>query len=190
MANEKDNFGNHERGFDKENLRDIAAERQKELANERERQAGEKSPENLEDARHEAIEQASKGEKERKNKESKETTSAERRGPASKRERDASFNVTMGEVRSQMSAPSRAFSKVIHNPAVEKASDAVGGTIARPNASLSGSVTAFLFTLVIYLVARYYGYPLSGAETIASFALGWVIGMLIDYFRLIISGKR
>lgn len=189
MSNENDKFSNHEQGFDGEGLKDLAAERHKELANERERNAVEKGKESVEDARHEALEHASRAEKEARRKDSKETSPAERRGPISKRERDASFDATMAEVHSQMSAPSRAFSNFIHNPAVEKVSDAVGGTVARPNAILSGAVFAFLFTLVIYLVARYYGYALSGAETITSFALGWILGLVFDYVRLLVLGK-
>lgn len=189
MSNEKDNFKNHEQSFNREGLQELANERHKELANERERNAGEKGKESIEDARHEALEHATRAEKERKVHESKETSPAERRGPISKRERDASFDATMNEVHTQMSAPSRAFSKFIHNPVVEKTSDAIGGTIARPNAILSGAVFAFLFTLVIYLIARYYGYALSGGETIASFVAGWLLGLVFDYFRLLVLGK-
>lgn len=190
MSNEKDRFNNHERGFDSEGLKDLAAERHKELVNERERNAAESERHNTEDARKEALEHASKAEKETRHEKSAEKSPAERRGPASKREREASFNATMKEVRSQMSGPSRTFSTVIHNPVVERVSDTVGSTVARPNAILSGALFAFLFTLGIYLVARFNGYPLSGTETIASFALGWVIGLIFDYFRLLVLGKK
>jgi len=96
----------------------------------------------------------------------------------------------MKETQAQMSAPARAFSKTIHNPVVERTSEVVGSTVARPNAILAGSLSAFILTLVIYLVAKYYGYPLSGFETIAAFVLGWAIGLLIDYLRVMITGKR
>ena len=89
-----------------------------------------------------------------------------------------------------MSAPGRAFSSFIHNKTVEKVSESVGNTVARPNAILSGAVFAFLFTLVIYLVARHNGYPISGSETIASFALGWILGLLFDYIRVLVLGKN
>lgn len=191
MSNEKDTFNNHEQGYDAERLKDLGTERQKELAAERERNAAEKGPEaNVEKARHEALEQASRAEHEAKKYEKRTDSPAERRGAITKRERDASYNATMHEVRSQMSGPARAFSSVIHNPTVERVSDMVGGTVARPNAVLSGSVIAFLLTLAIYLIARFNGYPLSGTETIASFILGWILGMVFDYFRLIITGKK
>jgi hypothetical protein len=104
--------------------------------------------------------------------------------------RDQSYNQTMKSIERELSGPGRAFSKVIHNKTVEKVSDSVGSTIARPNAILSGSVCAFLLVLVLYLIARYQGFSLTGFETIGAFVLGWIIGILIDFFKAMISGKR
>jgi len=189
MSNqEKDRFNSHE-NFNEGALAEHGREHREKLREDRERAAEKSHEQGAEKARHEALEQASRIEKEKKYHETLEKSPAERRGPT-KREKQASYNATMREVRSHMSAPSRAFSKVIHNPAVEKVSDAVGGTVARPNAILAGSLLAFLFTLGIYLVARMNGYPLSGTETIAAFILGWVIGIVYDYLRVMIMGRR
>ena len=73
---------------------------------------------------------------------------------------------------------------------VEKASDTVGTTIARPNAILSGAVFAFIITLLTYTIAKKSGYVLSGFETIGSFILGWIIGIIYDYLRILITGKK
>ncbi|MCA9339861.1 MAG: hypothetical protein KDA17_03020 [Candidatus Saccharibacteria bacterium] len=176
--------------YDAKALAEAGREHQERLRENRER-AAEKGHENAaEAARHEALEQASRVERESRSHEKREESPAERRGPASKRERDASYDRTMREVRSQMSAPSRVFSSVIHNPVVEKISDVVGGTIARPNAIASGALFAFGFTLAIYLIAHFNGYPLSGTESIASFVVGWLIGLVYDYFKLLITGKK
>lgn len=191
MSNEKDKFQNHEQGFNAERLKDAGNDRHEVLAAERERNAEKSKEASVEDARHEALEHASGADHEREAKhELNRDSPAEKRGVISKRERNASYETTMTEVRTQMSAPSRAFSNVIHQPAIEKISDALGGTIARPNAVLSGSVSAFLLTMAIYLVARFNGYPLSGTETIAAFILGWLVGITFDYLRLIITGKK
>lgn len=155
-------------------------------------QAGEKPHEQHEEtgetAKHEALEAAIAHEKPA-NKERDTPSPAVRRGSI-KSERAASYKRTMAHVQSEMSAPSRAFSRVIHNKAVEKASDVAGATIARPNAILAGSIFAFVFTLATYLIAKHYGYQLSGFETIGSFALGWVVGLLFDYLRVMITGKH
>lgn len=62
--------------------------------------------------------------------------------------------------------------------------------MARPNAILAGSVVAFFAVLGVYLLAKNLGYVLSGFETIAAFVIGWIIGILYDYFRTMITGKK
>lgn len=114
---------------------------------------------------------------------------ARRRGPISKKEREASFKKTMDQVQEELPVASRTFSKVIHHKAIERASGAVGSTVARPNAILAGSVSAFILTLAIYVIARNMGYPLSGFESIATFIIGWLFGLLFDYLRIMIIGK-
>jgi hypothetical protein len=121
---------------------------------------------------------------------SKAPTKAKRRGSISKQEKEASFKRHMKQVQAEMSPPARVFSKFIHNKAVERTSEVVGGTVARPNAILAGAVVAFVFVLVVYLIAKHFGYVLSGFETIAAFIAGWLIGILYDYFRVLVTGKR
>lgn len=147
--------------------------------------------ENLDEARYEALEKAAPIEHERDTEETPEASHDNQPAlPNTKAGRAVAYDRTMKEVRSEMSAPSRTFSKVIHNKVVEKTSEVVGATVARPNAILSGAVFALLLTLAFYLTTKYFGYTLSGFETIGAFILGWAIGLLYDYLRLMISGKR
>ena len=96
----------------------------------------------------------------------------------------------MKEAQAHMSPAGRTFSKLIHTKSIEKASETIGSTVARPNAILTGAVTAFVFSLLLYLIANYNGYPLSGSETIATFIVGWAIGLLFDYIRIMVTGKK
>jgi hypothetical protein len=107
-----------------------------------------------------------------------------------KKEREASYEATMKHVRSEMSLPSRAFSKVIHAPVVEKSSEVIGSSFARPNAVLAGSASALILVSLTYVIARTFGYRLSGFETIGAFVLGWVIGLIYDYFKVMAFGNR
>jgi hypothetical protein len=100
------------------------------------------------------------------------------------------YRKTMRQVQSEMTPVERVFSKAIHNPAVEKTSETLGSTVARPNAILAGSVAAFVAVLALYWLAKNYGYQLSGFETIATFIIGWVLGVLYDFFRVMVTGKR
>lgn len=154
--------------------------------------------ETLRAARHETervYEQAAEQERataeaERRQHETREQQRAERQRQASPAAQQERFDKTMAAVQSQLSPSSRAFSKVIHNPAIEKASEVTGSTVARPNALLSGAIAAFVLTLAIYLIARFNGYPLSGAESIAAFALGWLCGLAFDFVRMMMLGRR
>jgi hypothetical protein len=106
-----------------------------------------------------------------------------------KREKQRAFKQTLTRVQSEMSTPARTFSKIIHAPIVEKTSDVIGNTAARPNALLTGSVMAFILLSIIYLVGLTYGYQLSGFEMIAAYGLGWVLGLLGDYVKIMATGR-
>ncbi len=172
-----------------ETLDDANHERSAEIAHELEKSIERNTSDNKENAKQEALEAASKAEKETKQ---EQAPAEKRRDSASERKakQKSSFNATMKETQSHMSPATRTFSKLIHNKNIEKTSEVVGSTLARPNAILAGSVTAFVLSLVIYLVANHNGYPLSGSETIATFAIGWAIGLLFDYIRVMVTGKK
>ena len=152
-------------------------------------ESGEKSADR---ARDEALEQAISVESGGKEKSARpnEPSPAVRRGSISKSQKEASFKRTIKHVQAELSPSSRAFSKVIHTKAIEKTSEVLGSTIARPNAVLAGSVSAFLLTLGVYVLAKTIGYQLSGFETIGAFIVGWVIGIVYDYLRVLITGKK
>ncbi len=161
------------------------------LAQERERNAERSAEKDEAAAKKEALEAAAKVEKEAKQEREVSPSEKKRDTPASRRAKQkANFNKTMKEAREHMSPTSRAFSKVIHTKTIEKTSEVIGATVARPNAILAGAVTAFALSLLIYLIANHNGYPLSGTETIATFIVGWAIGLLFDYIRIMVTGKK
>jgi hypothetical protein len=176
-------------------LESEGSERRKQLQAERERSAAEKersSAEKEDTARHEVERVVA--EQEKKSHEKQVASPAERRRDAplknTKATRDALFKKEMKRLQGEMSTPERTFSKLIHNKAVEKVSEAVGSTIARPNAILYGSMFAFLLTAVVYFWAKHTGHELSGFETIGAFIIGWLAGMIVDYVRIMISGGK
>lgn len=141
--------------------------------------------EKLDDARHEALEQAEA----RQTAETEKPAAPETPRQITKDDRAASYQKTMKKMQSELPPASRAFSKVIHNPAVEKASEAIGSTVARPNLIIAGALGA-ISSVVVYFIARHYGYVLSGSETIILFGCGWVIGAIIEYARVGFLNKR
>lgn len=194
MANvERSNHNHIEQELNTEAMQQVAEQGRERIAEKLERSADNPTSKRSEEQlRSEALEQASaKHENELRNIDRQsENMERKRKAPTTKREREAAFTHVMDSTRSHMSPAARTFSKVIHTPIVEKASEVASKTIVRPNAILSGSVSAFILVLAVLLIARYYGYPLSGSETIIAFVAGWLIGMLYDLFRAMITGGK
>ena len=158
-----------------------AAEKLKERAE----RAVEQQHEGSDEAHREALEQAETSQ----TAEIAKPAASETPRQITKADRTASYQKTMKKMQSELPPASRTFSKVIHNPAVEKASEAIGSTVARPNLIIAGALGA-IASVIIYFVARHYGYVLSGSETIILFGCGWVIGAIIEYARVGFLNKR
>lgn len=181
---------NHEVAKNVETLKDTL-EIQEQLQEQIESRA-EKAQDNenkTESARHEAMEQAVSAEEEKKAAVAEKIDQEQRSqsGPT-KQDLDQSFNKTMSRVQKDMDPASRTFSKVIHNPVVDKVSNAVGNTVARPNIILAGALGALILGSALYMIAKNFGYVLSGFEAIGAFALGWAVGAIIEFARVGLSG--
>lgn len=101
-----------------------------------------------------------------------------------------SYRHTMMSLQNRLRPARRRFSKFIHAPAVEAASEAVGKTILRPSISLGATTTAVLFTGFLYFSARYYGFELRGSEIWISLLLGAVIGLALEFIYKLIKRSR
>jgi hypothetical protein len=158
---------------------------------ERKAESSKESPgEQIEKAREKAIESAISVEAGGSEKDSKRPRAPSQIKRKSTIDKSTSYKKTLRAVQSELPVGSRIFSKVIHNPVVEKVSDVAGNTVARPNAMLSGAVFAFILTLGVYILAKTLGYRLSGFETIGAFILGWVLGLIYDYARILVTGNK
>ena len=118
-----------------------------------------------------------------------ETKETKRHGAPSKQQRERAFKRKMESVQDELRPSERIVSKVIHIRPIEKASDFIGSTIARPNAMLSGSIAAFIGVTTVYFISKHFGFPLSGFETIAAFIIGWIIGVIYDYVSVLLRKR-
>lgn len=144
---------------------------------------------NEKEALHEALEQATSKETDDQPQEEKAPEDEPVRA-ITKENLDIKFNQTLKQIRKDMTPADRVFSKVIHNPVVDKTSEVIGRTIARPNLILAGGIGTLTLGLAIYLLAKQYGYVLSGFESIGSFIVGWAIGIIVEFIRVGFKNKR
>lgn len=100
-----------------------------------------------------------------------------------------SYKKTLVTIQKEMTSSGQFFSKFFHYPIAEKIMDILSSTIARPIPILIGGVIAFIVTLLSYLTSTIFSYPLSGSETVTAFLIGWLIGMTVDYTKMLISGS-
>ena len=91
------------------------------------------------------------------------------------------FANIMNMVRKNLSVFWRIFSRFSHSKPVEIMFSFFANIIARPLSMLIGGLFAAIFTTVMFLFAKYYGFQLSGSEWIAGFILGWVFGNFGDW---------
>ncbi len=164
------------------------------LRNKTEREAThENKAEKLENARHEteAVFEAVGGKRGNKTAQPKQSLPASQTTKkATKKQKETEYKKTLKTIQKDMNPAERTFSKVIHNPVVEKTSEVAGATVARPAALLLGSLSALVLTAIVYIISKTYGYTLSGSEWIFTFIVGWAIGLIIDWVRVALLGKR
>ena len=163
------------------------------LGNERLKELAEKSPEQSPDNKAERAEQAR--ETLSKHEQTPEPPpTADRETPnlnlAHTLDRVLNYRQTMASVQRRLRPASRSFSKVIHNKAVESTSETLEKTIMRPSVTLGATWTALIVGLIFYLVARYYGYRLSGFEMIGALLIGAILGIIIEGLLRLFRAKR
>jgi hypothetical protein len=100
------------------------------------------------------------------------------------------YTQTMTSVQRKLSPASRSFSKVIHAPAIEKTSEALENTVMRPSIVAGATWTAFITGLLFYLVARTYGFTLSGTEMLAALLGGAVLGIVFEGILRTVRHRR
>lgn len=100
------------------------------------------------------------------------------------------FNKRMEQARSHMNPLARGFSKVIHIPGIDPVSEALSRTLLRPVPLIFAAVVAIGTALGTWIIAKHYGYQLSGSESSLGFLAGWVIGLLYDYTSLLFRSKK
>jgi hypothetical protein len=100
---------------------------------------------------------------------------------ASKKEKQRSFDTTMHHARKNMRVLDRSFSRVIHQPVVERTSDALSKTVARPSGLLGAGIASFIGLMLIFGVAKFAGFQLSGSEMPLLLIVGLVSGLFIEW---------
>lgn len=147
--------------------------------------------ERLDEIRKEAEAVAASSHDIRRNQEpEKPTAESEITLPINRELKDTAYQRTLSRTRRQMSAPSRTFSKIVHQPAVEAVSDTMATTVARPSGILAGGITAFIGSSLFLWISRHYGYEYNFLLFSLLFIGGFFIGLIIELVLRFTAKKR
>jgi len=103
---------------------------------------------------------------------------------------DNTYNETLASLQNRMSPTSKAFSKLIHTPAVEHTSSILESTIMRPSVVMGTTWTALIVGVIFYVTARVYGFKLSGSEMLLALLGGAVLGLALEGIWMFFSRKQ
>ncbi len=92
------------------------------------------------------------------------------------------LNQSLKRVRKQLPARDRAFSKVIHQPAVEAVSNVAESTVARPSGLLFAGLFSLLSSLAVLYICRHYGYEYNFLVGLAALGGGFIVGLVLEVF--------
>lgn len=96
-------------------------------------------------------------------------------------QKKTAYAQTMRRITQSLPRPAaRVFSKLIHQPVIERVSEISGKTIFRPSLTLGMSLGALLGGSTFYVMAERYGFSLSGSEFMVSALLGGVAGLVFE----------
>lgn len=74
----------------------------------------------------------------------------------------------------------RVFSRLTHNPAIDKVSSLSAATVARPSGFLGGSIVAFLGSATTLYMAKHYGFRYNYFVLFVLFIAGYAVGATIE----------
>ncbi len=104
--------------------------------------------------------------------------------------KDLKYQRTLKSVQKELPRAERAFSKVIHNNAVDLISTGAEKTVARPSGLLVGSIFAFLGSSGFLWVCRHYGYEYNFLLFALFFIGGFVLGLLLELIFRVVKRKK
>lgn len=90
------------------------------------------------------------------------------------------YKKELHRVQSRLPKSQRSFSKFIHSPVMEAASEIGGKTVARPSGLLGGGIAAFVGTLALVLISRHYGFSYNFFVFILLLIGGFFVGLMAE----------
>lgn len=94
--------------------------------------------------------------------------------------KDMAYSRAMTRVRKHLSLPSKLLSKAVHSKVLDKPSEVIGKTVARPSGMLGGAIFAAIGSSALLWITKHYGYEYNFLAVILLFGFGLVVGLAVE----------
>jgi hypothetical protein len=108
-------------------------------------------------------------------------TARQGRARITPKDKHLAYLQTVSVIQRSLPPSSRAFSRILHQPAVARLSEVAELSLARPSALLGGGLVASLGLAVMLYFARRNGFALSGSELALFLVSGWLLGFAAEF---------
>ena len=149
----------------------------------------EKQPKTLEEIRQD-VEKSSLSSEQLKKEEFKELEQESSQTFVQKELKNITLKKTLSKIQTQLPAPERTFSKVVHSPVVDKLSNVGEKTIARPIGILGGGALALLGSLFSTYFSRRFGMSYNLLMFAIVFSIGYVFATALELLYKTFSKSR
>lgn len=138
-----------------------------------------------------SIEKESKSKNEIKRHKESEKSEKDQPYLVNKELKEIAFKRTLKKTQSKLPAEQRVFSKLIHQPTVEKISDLGSKTVARPSGILFGGIFSFIGSSFFLWASKYYGFEYNFLLFLIFFIGGFFLGLIVELiFKLFFRNKK
>lgn len=100
------------------------------------------------------------------------------------------FDRTIQHVRKHLSPQEKRFSKVMHQPMVDKVSDVAAKTVARPIGITTGAICMLLGSVLLLWASKRYGFSYNYLIGLLLLVFGYVVGCILELGYLLIRRQR
>lgn len=125
----------------------------------------------------------------------KETTVGEKESRPShtsvhKELKDSSYKQTLRHIQTKLRGSDKVLSRAMHQPVVEKLSNAGAKTIARPSGVLGGGFMALIGSSVLLYMTKHYGFEYNFTIFFLLFVTGFLAGLVLEGLLRLVRRKR
>lgn len=100
------------------------------------------------------------------------------------------FYTSLARLHPGLSVLERRFSKVIHQPTIDRLSETSSKTVARPISLLTGGLIALVGSSLVLFMAYQYGFRYNLLLFFVLLASGYLLGLIIEAIRFFARGRR